>query len=116
MKKYIIALAVILMVAGLIQPMLSLALAQGTVETVKKASGNVVSVSNEDSTIDVSCLTDALKKTYEQKTFSVSDKTTITKNGEATDLYDVVAGDKVSLVYSTTAEGENIISSMVVGK
>lgn len=105
-----LVLLVVVGVAGAVVP----AFSQEKVEppAVTFVSGEVVSVDLVKLTVVIKQIKDPVAGTYENQTISVLPETKITKGDAVLKLSELKAGDKVSVKYTTDAQGVRRIESI----
>lgn len=103
-----------LLLFGLIGFNLPAAFSQEAEVLAKEASGKIVSVNLEESTLVVKQLKDEVNQVYENVTFYVNDSTLIEKDYETVSLADLSEGEEVAVEYATSKEGKNIASYIQV--
>lgn len=115
MKSYSRIILCSLIAFGLMGVSLPLACAQEEAETLtKEASGKIVSVNLEESTMVIKQLKDEENQVYENAVFYVNDSTLIESNYETVSLSDLSVGEEVSVEYVVSKEGKNIASYIQV--
>ena len=110
MKFAVVCLAVIGMV-GIALPVYAQGVAE---EKAISVSGEVVSVDLVKSEVAVKQLKNVVTSTYTNTTFSVAPETKITKGDATLKLYDLKAGDKVTVKYTTDVLGKQKVESIAV--
>jgi len=89
--------------------------AQGAAEEKAiSVSGEVVSADLAKSEVVVKQLKDVVAGTYENTTFKVAPETKITKGDVTLKLYDLKAGDKVTVKYTTDVLGKQKVESITI--
>lgn len=113
-KLYRIVLCILCLLAAATINM-NVAFAQDTSElAIKEGSGEIVSVDPITSSVVVKILTDETGGSYKEVSLLVDDRAMITGQASTLTISDLKMGNKVTVVYETTADNKNIARSIMV--
>ncbi|MFA5272138.1 MAG: hypothetical protein WC412_07375 [Candidatus Omnitrophota bacterium] len=81
---------------------------------IKEGFGEIISVDTAASTVIAKISKDENEGVYDEVSFFVDEETMITSQDSTWGIADLKAGNKVTLVYETTADGKNVAKSILV--